>query len=79
MAFYEAPVTLGSAGGLWVVFWEDETKGDPRGLMDHMYLNDTSEGWVYVLGWTPSNHSLEVVATLRYPDNATPYEAVRLD
>ncbi|RFN43128.1 hypothetical protein FIE12Z_12631 [Fusarium flagelliforme] len=79
VAFYEAPVTLGSAGGLRVAPWQDETNSDPKGITDYMYLSDTSEGWMFILGWTPSNHTLEVVASLRYPDNGTPYEATWLD
>ena len=79
VSFYEAPVTLGSAGGLRVAPWEDETNSDSSGITDYMYLSDTSEGWMYILGWTPSNHSLDTVASLQYPDNATPYEATWLD
>ncbi|KAI0164040.1 Lactonase, 7-bladed beta-propeller-domain-containing protein [Xylariaceae sp. FL1272] len=79
LTFYEAPLTLVSAGGLRVAFWEDETNQDPAGVTDYMYLSDTSEGFMYVLGWTPSNHSLDKVAEIQYPDNATPYEAVWLD
>ncbi|RGP72457.1 hypothetical protein FSPOR_2668 [Fusarium sporotrichioides] len=79
VAFYEAPVTLGSAGGLRVLPWGDETTQDPRGVSDYMYLSDTSEGWMFILGWTPANHTLDVVASLHYPDNQTPYEATWLD
>lgn len=79
VAFYEAPVTLGSAGGLRVLPWGDETTQDPKGISDYMYLSDTSEGWIFILGWTPSNHTLDVVASLHYPDNQTPYEATWLD
>ncbi|KAF5682135.1 Muconate cycloisomerase 1 [Fusarium circinatum] len=79
VAFYEAPVTLGSAGGLRVAPWQDETNCDPNGITDYMYLSDTSEGWLYILGWTPSNHTLDVVASLHYPDNSKPYEATWLD
>ncbi|EXL70862.1 hypothetical protein FOPG_13350 [Fusarium oxysporum f. sp. conglutinans race 2 54008] len=79
VAFYEAPVTLGSAGGLRVAPWQDETNSDPNGITDYMYLSDTSEGWMFILGWTPSNHTLDVVASLHYPDNSTPYEATWLD
>jgi carboxy-cis,cis-muconate cyclase len=79
VAFYEAPLTLGSAGGLRVAFWEDETNKDPSGVTDYMYLSDNSEGYMYILGWAPSNHSLDLVTELHYPDNATPYEAVWLD
>lgn len=79
VAFYEAPVTLGSAGGLRVAPWQDETNSDPKGITDYMYLSDTSEGWMFILGWTPSNHTLDAVASLRYPDNGTPYEATWLD
>ncbi|GES63192.1 lactonase, 7-bladed beta propeller [Aspergillus terreus] len=79
LAFYEAPVTLGSAGGLRVAPWVDETNCDPNGLTDYMYLSDTSEGWMFILGWTPSNQTLGLVASLLYPDNAAPYEATWLD
>ncbi|GAB1205321.1 hypothetical protein APSETT445_003994 [Aspergillus pseudonomiae] len=79
LTFYEAPVTLGSAGGLRVAPWKDKTNGDPSGLTDYMYLSDTSEGWMFVLGWTPSKKKLDLVASLQYPDNATPYEATWLD
>lgn len=79
VTFYEAPVTLGSSGGLRVLPWGDETTQDPKGISDYMYLSDTSEGWMFILGWTPSNHSLDVVASLHYPDNQTPYEATWLD
>ncbi|KAL5363246.1 Lactonase, 7-bladed beta-propeller-domain-containing protein [Aspergillus floccosus] len=79
LSFYEAPVTLGSAGGLRVAPWVDETNHDPNGLTDYMYLSDTSEGWMFILGWTPSNQTLELVASLLYPDNAAPYEATWLD
>ncbi|VTT78786.1 unnamed protein product [Fusarium fujikuroi] len=79
VAFYEAPVTLGSAGGLRVAPWQDGTNSNPNGITDYMYLSDTSEGWMFILGWTPSNHTLDVVASLHYPDNSTPYEATWLD
>lgn len=78
VTFYKAPVTLGSAAGLRVAYWEDETNSDPNGLTDYMYLSDTSEGWMYILGWTPSSYTLDAVASLHYPDNAAPYEAVWL-
>ncbi|OQD67468.1 hypothetical protein PENPOL_c003G10242 [Penicillium polonicum] len=78
LTFYEAPVTLGSAGGLRVAPWEDETNCDSDGLTDYMYLSDTSEGWMFILGWTPSNQTLDLVASLQYPDNASPYEATWL-
>ncbi|KAJ4185823.1 hypothetical protein NW755_008275 [Fusarium falciforme] len=79
VSFYEAPVTLGSAGGLRVAPWQDETNSDPDGITDYMYLSDTSEGYMFILGWTPSNYSLDLVASLHYPDNSTPYEATWLD
>ncbi|CEI65627.1 unnamed protein product [Fusarium venenatum] len=79
VAFYEAPVTLGSAGGLRVLPWGDETTQDPKGISDYMYLSDTSEGWMFILGWTPANYTLDVVVSLHYPDNQTPYEATWLD
>lgn len=79
VAFYEAPLTLGSAGGLRVAHWEDETNCDPNGLTDYMYLSDTSEGWMFILGWTPSNQTLGLVASLQYPDKTSPYEATWLD
>jgi carboxy-cis,cis-muconate cyclase len=79
VAFYKAPVTLGSAGGLRTAFWEDSTNSDPTGLTDYMYLSDTSEGTMFILGWTPWNQSLSLVSTFQYPDNATPYEATWLD
>ncbi|KAF5679218.1 muconate cycloisomerase I [Fusarium heterosporum] len=79
VAFYEAPVTLGSAGGLRVAPWEDESNSDPNGLTDYMYLSDTSEGWMFILGWTPSNQTLNLVTSLQYPDHQTPYEATWLD
>ncbi|KAL4881417.1 Lactonase, 7-bladed beta-propeller-domain-containing protein [Aspergillus karnatakaensis] len=78
VTFYEAPVTLGSAGGLRVAPWEDQTNADERGLTDYMYLSDTSEGWMFILGWTPAKKKLELVASLLYP-NAAPYEATWLD
>ncbi|KAL2825509.1 Lactonase, 7-bladed beta-propeller-domain-containing protein [Aspergillus cavernicola] len=68
VTFYEAPVTL-----------EDETNCDPEGLTDYMYLSDTSQGWIFILGWTPSEQTLDLVASLQYPDNASPYEATWLD
>ncbi|KAM5368694.1 hypothetical protein ACJZ2D_009360 [Fusarium nematophilum] len=64
VAFYEAP--------------EDETSRDPNGIIDYMYLSDTSEGWTFILGWTHSTHSLDVVASLHYPNHTTPYEATWL-
>jgi carboxy-cis,cis-muconate cyclase len=79
VSFYEAPVTLGSAGGLRVAPWQDETNSNPDGITDYMYLSDTSEGCMFILGWTPSNYSLDPVASLHYPDNSTPYEATWLD
>jgi len=79
LAYYEAPLTLGSAAGLRVAFWEDETNADPNGITDYMYLSDTQEGYMYILGWAAINRSLSQVAALHYPDNAAPYEAVWLD
>jgi carboxy-cis,cis-muconate cyclase len=79
VAFFEAPLTLGSAGGLRTAFWEDSTNSNPCGLTDYMYLSDTSKGAMFIIGWTPSNHSLELVSTFEYPDNSTPYEATWLD
>ncbi|KAF2998820.1 hypothetical protein E8E13_002024 [Curvularia kusanoi] len=79
VALYEAPLSLGSAGGLRVAFWEDETNADPQGVTDYMYLSDTQEGYMYILGWAPSTKTLCQVAALHYPDNAQPYEAVWLD
>ena len=78
LTYYEAPLTLGSAGGLRVAFWEDDTTSNPKGLTDYMYLSDTSAGYMFILGWTPSNHTISQVAALKY-DNASPYEAVWLD
>ncbi|KAH8590209.1 Lactonase, 7-bladed beta-propeller-domain-containing protein [Bisporella sp. PMI_857] len=78
LTYYKAPLTLGSAGGLRVAFWEDETNSNPKGLTDYMYLSDTSEGYMYILGWTPSKRTIHEVAALKY-DNASPYEAVWLD
>ncbi|KAF6813048.1 hypothetical protein CMUS01_12930 [Colletotrichum musicola] len=34
----------GSAAGLRVAFWEDETNSAPGGVTDYIYLSDTSEG-----------------------------------
>ncbi|CAI6080447.1 unnamed protein product [Clonostachys chloroleuca] len=79
LTYYKAPLTLGSAAGLRVAFWEDETNADPKNLTDYMYLSDTSEGYMYILGWTPSTKTISEVASLQYPDNASPYEAVWLD
>ncbi|EMD59041.1 hypothetical protein COCSADRAFT_165269 [Bipolaris sorokiniana ND90Pr] len=79
LTYYEAPLTLGSAAGLRVAFWEDETNADPTGLTDYMYLSDTQEGYMYILGWSPSTRNLTQVAALHYPDNSAPYEAVWLD
>ncbi|KAK8011876.1 hypothetical protein PG989_000136 [Apiospora arundinis] len=79
LAYYEAPLTLGSAGGLRVAFWEDETNARTDGITDYMYLSDTQEGYMYILGWTPSNHTISQVAALQYPDGASPYEAAWLD
>jgi carboxy-cis,cis-muconate cyclase len=79
LTYYKAPLTLGSAAGLRVAFWEDETNSDPKGVTDYMYLSDTEEGYMYILGWTPANNTLAQVAALHYPDNASPYEAVWLD
>ncbi|KAM5354539.1 hypothetical protein ACJ41O_001186 [Fusarium nematophilum] len=79
VTFYKAPLTLGSAAGLRVAFWEDETTRGRKGVTDYMYLSDTSEGYMYVLGWTPSKKKLEQIAELHYPDDAAPYEAVWLD
>uniref|UniRef100_A0A8H7N759 Muconate cycloisomerase 1 n=1 Tax=Bionectria ochroleuca TaxID=29856 RepID=A0A8H7N759_BIOOC len=79
LTYYKAPLTLGSAAGLRVAFWEDETNADPKGLTDYMYLSDTSKGYMYILGWTPSTKTISEVASLQYPDNASPYEAVWLD
>lgn len=77
--FYKAPLTLGSAAGLRVAFWEDETNKNRKGISDYMYLRDTSEGYMYGLSWTPSKKKLEQAAALHYPDNAAPYESVWLD
>lgn len=79
LTYYQAPLTLGSAAGLRVAFWEDETNCDSAGVTDYMYLSDTSEGYMYVLSWTPSTKSLAEVASLHYPNGAQPYEAVWLD
>jgi carboxy-cis,cis-muconate cyclase len=79
LTYFQAPLTLGSAAGLRVAFWEDETNSDPEGITDYMYLSDTSEGYMYILGWTPSNKTLTQIAELHYPNNAQPYEAVWLD
>lgn len=79
LAYYQAPLTLGSAAGLRVAFWEDETNSDPNGVTDYMYLSDTSEGYMYVLSWDPSSKTIAEVAALHYPDGAQPYEAVWLD
>lgn len=79
VTFYEAPVTLGSGGGLRVAFWEEETNSNPDSITDYMYLSDTSEGFMYILGWTPSNYSIDVVATIQYANEDAPYEAVWLD
>lgn len=77
VAWYEAPLTLGSAGGLRVAFWEDEASCG--GITDYMYLSDTEDGCMFVLGWTPQNKTLEEVAKLCYEGDAAPYEAVWLD
>lgn len=82
ITYYKAPLTLGSAAGLRVAFWEDKEGSHGKGggeITDYMYLSDTSEGYMYVLGWTPSKRKLEEVASLHYPDDAAPYEAVWLD
>lgn len=81
VTYYKAPLTLGSAAGLRVAFWEDEDtySANGKGITDYMYLSDTSEGYMYILGWNPSEKKLEEVASLRYPDDAAPYEAVWLD
>ncbi|KAG9511771.1 hypothetical protein KCV07_g9938, partial [Aureobasidium melanogenum] len=50
VTFYKAPLTLGSAGGLRTAFWEDSTNSNPCGLTDYMYLSDTSEGTMFILG-----------------------------
>ncbi|KAF6812842.1 carboxy-cis,cis-muconate cyclase [Colletotrichum plurivorum] len=79
VAFFKAPLTLGSAAGLRVAFWEDETNSAPGGVTDYMYLSDTSEGCMFILGWAPQNHTLEQVAEYCYPGGDSPYEAVWLD
>lgn len=79
LAYYEAPLTLGSAAGLRVAFWDDETTAGADGITDYMYLSDTEEGYMYVLSWTPSNKTISQVAALQYPDGAAPYEATWLD
>lgn len=79
VTFFEAPLTLGSAGGLRVAFWQDETNSASGGFTDYMYLSDTSEGCMFVLGWAPQNHTLVQVAELCYPGDDAPYEAVWLD
>ncbi|KAL4919642.1 hypothetical protein BDW62DRAFT_209592 [Aspergillus aurantiobrunneus] len=79
LTFYEAPVSLGSAGGLRVALWTDKSNCDPNSLPDYMYLSDTSEGWMFILGWSPSDTSLDLVASYRYIENTTPYEATWLD
>src|SRR4051794_119093 len=53
LTYYKAPVTLGSGGSVRVAYWEDETNKDPKGLTDYMYLSDTSQGFMFMLGWTP--------------------------
>lgn len=79
VTFFKAPLTLGSAGGLRVAFWEDETNSVSGGLTDYMYLSDTSEGCMFILGWAPQNYTLVQVAELCYPGDDAPYEAVWLD
>lgn len=79
LSYYKAPLTLGAAAGLRVAFWEDETNSDPNGLTDYMYLSDTSEGIMYILGWTPSTNTLSEVTSYKYETGASPYEAVWLD
>jgi carboxy-cis,cis-muconate cyclase len=44
-----------------------------------MYLSDTSEGCMFVLGWSAERVALEKVAEYCYPGDAAPYEAVWLD
>ena len=44
-----------------------------------MYLSDTQEGWMYVLGWNAAKRKIDQVTQLRYPNGAQPYEAVWLD
>ncbi|USP81092.1 hypothetical protein yc1106_08366 [Curvularia clavata] len=73
LTYYEAPLSLSSAGGLRVAHWQEE------GVSDYMYLSDTQEGWMYVLSWVKETAKLEEMARLRYPDGAAPYEAVWLD
>lgn len=79
LTYYEAPLTLGSAGGLRVAFWEDETNSDSNGIADYMYLSDTQKGYMFILGWNPAKNTLSEVAALQYPNGAQPYEAVWLD
>lgn len=79
LTYYQAPLTLGSAAGLRVAFWEDKTNADSKGITDYMYLSDTSEGYMYVLSWEPSTKTISEVAAIHYPDGAQPYEAVWLD
>jgi len=79
VTFFEAQLTLGSAGGLRTAFWTDSTNADPCGLTDYMYLSDTLEGTMFILGWTPSNQTLQLISTYQYPDHSTPYEAIWLD
>lgn len=79
LTYYEAPLSLGVAGGLRVAFWEDETNADPSGVTDYMYLSDTQEGYMYILDWTPATNTISEVAALKYPDHVKPYEAVWLD
>lgn len=79
VAFFEAPLPLGSAAGLRVAFWEEDLSCGHQGITDYMYLSDTSEGCMFVLGWTPTTKTLEQVAEFCYPGEAAPYEAVWLD
>jgi carboxy-cis,cis-muconate cyclase len=79
LAYYEAPLSLGSAAGLRVAFWEDESMPGADGITDYMYLSDTEEGYMYVLAWMPYNNTISQVAALKYPDDAAPYEATWLD
>ena len=79
MALYEAPLSLGSAGDMRDTLWEYETNAPPDGITDYMYLSDTQEGYMYVLGWTPSCRKISLVAALHYPDGVQPYGAVWLD
>lgn len=76
VSMFEAPITLGTAGGIRVLPFDDASNPS---ITDYMYLSDNSQGVMYVLGWSQSNATFSIITSLKYPNGQTPFEAVWLD